>query len=117
MVREGVTRIKFGEHPTYAELEATIEAIVELPYERRLWDFSAIAFDLDMTLVRRIAEFGKSKLTRPSLIAVVAPQDLAYGELRAFAVYRETSRDRIRVFRTVEEAEAWFETVDPVPGR
>jgi hypothetical protein len=63
--------------------------------------------------VRRIAAYGKTKFPEKNRTAVVAPQDLAYGVLREFEVYREQEDDAhslVRAFRTKPEALEWLES-------
>ena len=107
---DGITEIRFSQAPTYADARAAVDEIATgFPYEKRLWDLSNIAFDFTMDELRSIAEYGKLVFTQPSRAAFVTPQDLAYGELRAFEVYREQSgHATARVFRTRQEALVWL---------
>ena len=109
-VIDGVTVIRFERTPTYEEARAAIDDLAaNFPYELRLWDFSSSDFDFSMTEIRNIAEYGKQRFVRPNSAAVVAPTDLAYGELRAFEVYRvEEGHSKARVFRTEAEALRWL---------
>ena len=107
---DGITEVRFSQTPSYADTRTAIDDIIaNYPYDRRLWDLSNVEFDFSMDELRSIAEYGKLVFTQPSKAAFVAPQDLAYGELRAFEVYREeTGHAAARVFRTREEALAWL---------
>jgi hypothetical protein len=106
----GITSIRFTKNPAYADLQKAIDDLANNhAYEFRLWDFSEIAFDLSMNEIQNIAEYGKEKFTKPNNAAIVAPQDLAYGVLRAFEVYRKQEHAHARVFRTRQEALAWLE--------
>ena len=107
----GVTTIRFTTAPTYQDVVGIIDELVDkYPYEIRLWDLSCINFDFSMDELMAIADYGKGKFIKPNLAAFVAPDDLAYGELRAFEVFREQkSHSTARVFRTVEEALQWIE--------
>ena len=107
---DGITEIRFSQAPTYDDARAAIDDIAaNFPYEKRLWDFSNIAFDFTMDELRSIAEYGKMTFTQPNKVAIVAPQDLAFGEMRAFEVYREQrGHAAARVFRTRQEALAWL---------
>jgi hypothetical protein len=40
--------------------------------------------------------------------ALVASSDSVYGVSRMFAVYAESAFERVQVFRTLDEAEAWL---------
>lgn len=89
--------------------EAIDDIAANFPYEKRLWDFSNIAFDFTMDELRSIAEYGKMTFSQPNKAAIVAPQDLAFGEMRAFEVYREQrGLAAARVLRTRQEALAWL---------
>ena len=109
-VIDGITVIRFERAPTYEEAQAAIDDLAtSFPYELRLWDFSESDFDFSMNEIRNIAEYGKKKFVRPNSAAVVAPRDLAFGELRAFEVYRvEEGHSNARVFRTEAEAVRWL---------
>ena len=106
----GITEIRFSQAPSYADARAAIDDIAaNFPYEKRLWDFSNVAFDFTMDELYSIAEYGKLTFTQANKAAIVAPQDLAYGEMRAFEVYREQAgHATARVFRTRAEALVWL---------
>ena len=107
--KDGITTIRFTAKPTYSEVQGVIDDIVENhPYNLRLWDFSNIEFDFNEKEIIDIANYGKLKFVKPNKLALVAPQDLAYGQLRAFEVYREEAHAVARVFRTKPEAMAWL---------
>ena len=110
-VDNGITTIRFDAAPTYEEVRQVIaEIAADYPYEIRLWDFSNIEFDFSMSDIRAIADYGKLRFEKPSIIAIVAPDDRAYGEMRAFEVYREEEgHATARVFRTIAEATRWIE--------
>lgn len=107
---DGVTEICFSANPSYTDILAAIDDLVEnYPYEKRLWDFSSIDFDLSMDKLRSLATYGKSVFGRPNDMAVVVPQDHAFGEIRAFEVYREQEGHcRARAFRTKDQALKWL---------
>lgn len=108
---DGITTIRFSTRPTLPECRAAVDDLADnYPYEKRLWDFSNIEFDLEMSDIKAIADYGKVRFTKRNRIAVVAPDDLAYGEMRAFEVYRAQKGHSVaRVFRTLQEAIAWLE--------
>ena len=107
---DGITEIRFSQVPTYGDAREAIDDIAaNFPYEKRLWDFSDIDFDFTMDELRGIAEYGKMVFTQPNKVALVATKDLAFGELRAFEVYRDQVEHSVaRVFRTRQEALAWL---------
>ncbi len=106
----GITRIGFSRKPTYEETKSAIDDLAEnYPYEKRLWDFRDLEFDFTMDEIRAIAEYGKLKFIKPNRIAIIASDDLAYGQIRAFEVYREQEDHSVaRVFRTEPEALEWL---------
>lgn len=106
----GITKIKFYSKPTYNEAKDAIDDIAEnFPYEKRLWDLNNVDFDFSTDEIIKIAAYGKSKFLKPNRIALIASDDLVYGEMRQFMVYREEeSKADARVFRTEEEAINWL---------
>lgn len=108
--RDGITRVQFSKRPTFSDAQSVIDDIVEnYPYERRLWDLSNIKFDFTMDEIEKIAEYGKRKFIKPNKVAIIAPDDLAFGEMRAFEVYREQEELSVaRGFRNEEQALAWL---------
>jgi uncharacterized protein (DUF169 family) len=68
-----------------------------------------VGVDLTNEEIINIAEYGKSIFIKPSRIAIVAPQDLAYGLSRMFGVYRDQeSHSSAGVFRNKKEAMEWL---------
>ncbi len=106
-----ITRIVFSKAPTFDEAKEVIDKLaVNNSYHLRLWDFSNVLFDFSIDEIKDIASYGKFKFLEKNRIAVVAPQDYAYGLLRAFEVYREQDMfSEARVFRRKEEALQWLE--------
>ncbi|CAB5090000.1 hypothetical protein D3OALGA1CA_844 [Olavius algarvensis associated proteobacterium Delta 3] len=107
---DGLTTIHFSRAPTIGEAKIVIDKLAdERSYHLRLWDFGDIFFNFSMDEIREIAEYGKSKFLEPNRMALVAPQDLAFGTLRAFEVYRQEDTHSIpRVFRAKAEAIDWL---------
>ena len=114
----GITIIVFSKAPTIDEAKEVIDTLSEdNSYHLRLWDFSNVLFDFTSEEIQEIALYGKSKFLETNRIAVVAPQDLAFGILRAFEVYREQDMHSIpRVFRNKQEALRWLEKQKIVLG-
>lgn len=106
----GITRIQFSKKPTYSETKTVIDDIAEnYPYEKRLWLLDNIKFDFTMAELQAIAEYGKLKFLKPNKVAIIAPDDLVYGEMRQFMVYREQNEiSTARVFRNEQEAIEWL---------
>ena len=105
----GITRVKFHSKPTFSEAKMAVNEIYEnFPYEKRLWDITNINFNFTTNEIIEIANYGKSKFTKPNKIALIATDDLAYGEMRQFMVYREQEISEARVFRNKQEAIEWL---------
>jgi len=107
---DGITVVRFSEMPTFVDAKLIIDQLAkENSYHLRLWDFSRVKFDFTMDDIRTIAKYGKSKFLEKNFLAAVALQDVAYGTLRAFEVYREEEgRSSVRTFRTEQEAMDWL---------
>ena len=106
----GITRIQFSSKPSYSEAQTIIDDIAEnFPYEKRLWDLSNIKFNFTMNEIKAISAYGKSKFLKPNKLAIIAPDDLAYAEMRVFEVYREQEEHAVaRAFRVEKEALEWL---------
>ena len=109
-VENGITRIVCLQKPTYEDATRMIDDVAEnFPYEKRLWDFSKIQFDFSMQELMAISNYGKQKFLKPNRVAIIAPDDLAFGEMRVFQVYREQEEHSVaRAFRTEAEALEWL---------
>lgn len=107
---DGITRIIFSSNPAYSDAHEIIDNIADnFPYDKRLWDFSRIKFDFTVEEIKSIAEYGKSKFSKPNKLAIVAPDNWAYIELHIFQAHRHQKNiSETRVFRTVPEAERWL---------
>lgn len=106
----GITKIKFLVSPSFEQVKLIIDEIAEKhPYEKRLWDMSEIKFDFTADEIQKISDYGKSKFTNPNRLAIYALDDLAYGEMRQFEVYREEEGKSISgVFRNEQDAIDWL---------
>lgn len=106
----GITKVSFNASPTYDDVKIVIDDLSENhPYEKRLWDFSNIKFDFKVYEIDDIAEYGKKKFVKPNILAIIAPDDNAYSEMRIFEVFREQeNKSHARVFRNEEEAIKWL---------
>ncbi len=60
-----------------------------IPMKKRLWELSAIKFNLSTAEIQSISEYRKRKFTKPNKLAIFAVDDLAFGEMRQFEFYRE----------------------------
>jgi len=107
---DGITKIKFLISPSFELAKSIIDEIIEnYPYEKRLWDLSDIKFNFTIGEIQRIAAYGKLKFTKPNKLAIYVIDDLAFGGMRQFEVYREEQNKSIPgVFRTEKEAIDWL---------
>ena len=111
--RDGITTIRFSTSPGLDDIYKAIDAVVENYLSGlRIWDFSN-GFNLADAELKQLAEYGKSKFPIPSKVAVVAPNDLAYGVARVHDVYRESEILDEMIFRTEQEARAWLLSQTP----
>ena len=108
---KSITIIVFSKAPTFDEAKEVIDTLAKNnSYHLRLWDFSHVLFNFTKEEIQEIALYGKSMFLEKNRIAVVAPQDLSYGILRSFEIYREQDMHSIpRVFRNRQEALQWLE--------
>jgi len=107
---DGITTIKFLIEPSFEMVKTIINELVEnYPYEKRLWDMSEIKFDFTTAEIKMIAEYGKKKFTKPNRLAIYATNDLSFGEMRQFEVYRvEENKSLPKVFRDEKSAIEWL---------
>ena len=106
----GFIEINLLVHPDAHLIKSIIAELIErFPNERRLWNLSRIVFDLEVTELEDIAKFGKRKVLETNKTAVYTPQDLAFGVIRQFIVYREAENEsELKVFRDRDEAKVWL---------
>ena len=110
-VEDGVTVVRILSRPSYADLQAALDEVVQnYNFEYRLWDFSGDQFNLSLDDIKAMAEYGKSMVDSESTrVAIVAPHDVDFGSFRLFEVYRKKdNRTAVRVFRTKPEALEWL---------
>ena len=111
-IEGGITKIKFLVKPSLKDIQNIIDDLAEnYPYEKRLWDLSDINFDFTTDEIKIIAEYGKRKFLKPNKLALYATNDLAFGEMRQFQVYREEEEKALpKVFRREQEAIDWLKS-------
>ncbi|MGI9328962.1 MAG: hypothetical protein ACR2PZ_27340 [Pseudomonadales bacterium] len=108
--REDYVLIAFDLPPDLPALREVAVDLIENFIESRqfLWDFSN-GFALTPDEMREIADGAKKVAPRTSRrVAIVAPEDLNYGLLRIFEVYREKEGSQVKVFRNRELASEWI---------
>ena len=101
---------------------AAMWRLVEGPQIRLLWDLRDAHFDLDTAQLRGLAEFVKRLVpTTEFRSAFVVREDLEFGLVRMFEVFRETEGTLTGVFRDKEQAVEWLTNdlsdADPPPAR
>ncbi|MEM1174274.1 MAG: hypothetical protein AAGA33_07070 [Pseudomonadota bacterium] len=78
-------------------------------YKRRLWDFSQIDFPYDLHEIREFAAYGRAQMRAKNRFAVLVNDDIGFGSMRAFSVYRqEKGVTDVLVSRDRDEAITWL---------
>lgn len=108
--RDGIAQIRFREEPAHGDFEIVIDELAERDiYDRRLWDFTEVSYQLSESEIVNLAEYGKAKFRRANMMAIVAPKDLAFGLSRVYEAYRTASDVAlVKVFRQTSEAITWL---------
>ena len=105
---EGLTIIRVPARPTLQRLlEIVAEVATTDDCRRRLWDLTK-GFDLSAEEIGKLAARGREHWPIACRVAYLAGDDLAYGLLRMFEVFREQENYETRVFRDEDEARAWL---------
>ncbi len=106
---EGITTVCFTERPKLDDIHNAIDEVArDNPGRLRLWDLSRNRLNLTTLQLRQLAEYGKSQSLPPSKVAIVASEDLTFGIMRMFEVFREDKVSEHKIFRTVKEARGWL---------
>ncbi len=91
------------------ESAATMWGVVEGPNVRILWDLRDAKLDLDSAEVSDLANTMKRlAASAQPRVAFVVSQDLEFGLVRMYGVFREEDGVRTSVFRDKERAIAWL---------
>jgi hypothetical protein len=106
----GFTRVKFLVNPSYEHVKLMINEVAEsYPYEKRLWDMSDVKIKFTTGQIKAMAAHGKTKFIKPNKLAIYVVDDLAFGQMRQFEVYREEEgKSESRVFRNEQNAIEWL---------
>ena len=105
----GITTIRFSKAPSTEIMQKAVDDVANnSPTARRLWDLTCGGFTQSTDQVKELAVYGKSKSFPPSKVAIIAPEDVAFGLSRIFEVYREDDVSEHMIFRTEQEARAWL---------
>ncbi|MCG8590482.1 MAG: hypothetical protein MJE66_14425 [Proteobacteria bacterium] len=79
-----------------------------------LVDLTRASDDSEITAdgIRELAEYwrGRYDLITGGRLAIVANSEVAYGLARMYQLMRDDGPDRIRVFRSLDEAWEWLES-------
>ncbi len=94
------------------DLKAAAAALwreVTAPEACVLWDLRGVNFELSSAEVAEFAAFGKQNSPFAGLrMAFLVSDDLAFGLIRMFDVFRATERTHTAVFRIRSQALAWL---------
>jgi len=75
----------------------------------RLWDFRDADFNFSQHEIIDIAAYASVADDRPSRVAMLVSEDLAFGVSRIYEAFRHNNLTRINVFRDKAEAIAWLQ--------
>ena len=97
--------------PTRADYEHAVlraQEITGLKPGPRIWDVRETTLALSAEDLRQLASRSSRADSGDSRVALLANDDLTFGLSRMYSVFRENENVRVRVFRTLEGAKAWF---------
>ncbi len=105
---DGIATIRFLRALTIEELLEVMDHVAQtVKCNRRLWDATG-RFTYTSQEVRRIAARGKEHWPSPARVAFWAADDLSFGLLRMFEVYRVQDNYETKVFRDEQKARHWL---------
>ncbi|MBL4679810.1 MAG: hypothetical protein JKY88_03680 [Pseudomonadales bacterium] len=108
---EGILVIEFEASPNYSQVLSCIDELAESePSGYRLWDLSKIELDLSSEELRKVSLYRSKKKYKSSIkAAFLVTNDLSFGGMRQFGVYRAGDiGGEGRVFRSRIEAIEWL---------
>ena len=109
---EGITAIRVGRLLNLSEYLELVDVVAESgPERRRLWELTD-CFALEPEEIEMIASRGRVHWTAAARVAYVAADDVSFGLLRMFEVYREQDDYQTKVFREEKSALAWLTSWD-----
>ena len=112
---DGVTTVRFSKDPGVEDIRNAIDGVAENYLSKlRLWDLRSVGIKLNSSQKKQLVEYGKSKFLVPSKVAIVAPEDLAYGLKRMYEIYREEGLTETAIFRTEQAARVWLKSFSNV---
>ena len=104
----GITTIRLRRRLSLEEMLAVVDEVAARDISsRRLWDLTR---NLKFTgeEMRAIAARGRERWPGAARVAYLAADDLSFGLLRMFEVFREQDNYETRVFRDEAEARQWL---------
>ena len=109
-----IITIRYSERPEMDDIRQSMDETAGIARSGlRLWDFSNGAINLNNDQLQELADYGKMLFMPPSKAAIVAPEDLTYGLLRVYEVFRKQDLVEIEIFRTEQEAIDWLKNKNP----
>lgn len=107
----GVTTIVFFKNPKIGEIKKVIDQLaVDHSYHLRVWDFSDVLFDYSIDEMLDAVTYSKTKYLEKNRFAIVTPQELDYGLVKALMAIQEEDNNSVpMVFKTKAEALVWIE--------
>ncbi len=112
--QDGVTIVRPTQIPSFEETTRMIEYIGRKNiYHRRLWDFSNIPFPFTLDEMREMAATGRASMHEKNRFAVVVTDEIGFGTMRAFSVYRQqTGLAEVYVSNSFDDAMQWLKQGD-----
>ena len=105
----GVTSVRFTKETGVEDIRNAIDEVAENHLsDLRLWDISCEGINLTGRQIKQLAKYGRSKFLIPSKVAIVVQEDLAYGLMRMYEVYKNEGLSETRIFCSDQEARIWL---------
>ena len=106
--QDGISTLRLARQLSLEELLQVLDDAVSLDVgNRRIWDATR-HFNYTADEVRSIAEHGKVIWPGAARVAYVAEDDLTFGLVRMFEVFREQENYQTKVFRDEQAARTWL---------
>ena len=108
-IKHGITRLRFSGTARKDDVIEAIDDLVEnYPCELRLWDISKGGMNISAAELREISNYGKSRFTKPSKLAIVARKETDFTGSLLFEIYRRDEYTEQKVFRNERDATVWL---------
>ena len=106
--QDGITTLRLVRQLSVEELLQVLDDTRKLEVgNRRIWDATR-NFNFTADEVRTIANHGKVLWPGAARVAYVAEDDLTFGLVRMFEVFREQENYQTKVFRDEPSARTWL---------